>query len=159
MSDLARCLTLAIIDNSNVVQYAYQSQWNFTVSIDGQTFEWLPFEAKGVFRGNVTGEGSTSLNLPRTPAIWTMCVNVMASSGLWLAELELWEFAAQGSELGPPALSEMTKIGRLKSQIVNATNNPYHTLNLQLGSSMSAGGSMIPPRTATTRLIGKGIMG
>lgn len=158
MSNLARCLTLAILDGSDVVQYAYQSQWNSTVTIDGQAFAWQPFDAQGVFQGGVSGQSSTSVDLPRTPNIWAMCVAVMASSGLWLAELELWEFAAEGSETGPPALSAMTKIGRLKAQIVKASNIPYHTLKLQLGSSMSAAGSMIPPRKATTWLIGKGIM-
>lgn len=159
MTEKARCLTLAIIDGAGAVQYAFQSQWNATVTIDGQIFQFLPFEAQGIFRGHVAGEGSTQVDLPRTPNIWAMSVAVMSSSGLWLALLELWEFDALGSETGPPLLSNMTKIGRLKSQIVKASNTPFQTLRLQLGSSLSTVGSMIPPRTATTRLIGKAITG
>ena len=51
----------------------------------------------------------------------------------------------------------MIRIGLTRGQIVNASNDPITTIKLQLGSSLSPVGAMIPPRTATSRLIGPGM--
>ena len=152
---LGRCLTLVIWDQADTVQAAYQSHWYGTVTIASRQYAWLPFEGSGIFQGHVSGEGATSVELPRTPQIWDLCVRAMASGGRWLAQLELWEFAASGAESLPPA--NMERIGLTRGQIVNATNDPYQTIRLDLGSSITPVGAMIPPRTATTRLIGPGM--
>lgn len=152
---LGRCLTLVIWSESGEVVAAYQSHWYGVVTIAARRYQWLPFEGSGIFQGHVTGEGATSVELPATPEIWNLCTRAMASAGRWLAQLELWEFAASGSESLPPA--NMERIGLTRGQIVKATNDPIQTLKLELGSSLSPVGAMIPPRTATTRLIGPGI--
>lgn len=152
---LARALTLVIWSETGQVVKAYQSHWLGIVTIDGRRFEWLPFEGSGIFQGHVSGEASTSVELPATRENWELCVRAMASGGRWLAQLELWEFNAIGAESLPPA--NMTRIGITRGQIVSASNDPITTIKLELGSSLSPVGAMIPPRTATTRLIGPGM--
>lgn len=152
---LGRCLTLVIWSEAGQVVAAYQSHWYGRVVIGGRAYDWLPFEGSGIFQGHVSGEGSTSVELPRTRANWELCVRAMASAGRWLAQLELWEFPAAGAESLPPG--NMERIGITRGQIVKASNDPIQTIKLELGSSLSPVGAMIPPRTATTRLIGPGI--
>ena len=152
---LARALTLVIWSETGQVVAAYQSHWFGVVTIGGRQFQWLPFEGSGIFQGHVSGEGATSVDLPATKKNWDLCTRAMASAGRWLAQLELWEFPASGSESLPPA--GMTRIGLTRGQIVSASNDPITTIRLELGSSLSPVGAQIPPRTATTRLIGPGM--
>lgn len=152
---LARALTLVIWSEAGQVVVAYQSHWLGRVTIAGRQYDWLPFEAGGIFAGHVSGEGASTVELPATKANWDLVARAMASGGRWLAQLELWEFPAAGSESLPP--SNMERIGITRGQIVKASNDPIHTLKLELGSSLSPVGAQIPPRTATSRLIGPGI--
>ncbi|MEB3301977.1 MAG: hypothetical protein VKN56_08410 [Cyanobacteriota bacterium] len=152
---LGRALTLVIWSETGDVVAAYQSHWFGVVTIAGRQFEHLPFEGSGIFQGHVSGEGATSVDLPATKANWDLCSRAMASGGRWLAQLELWEFPAAGSESLPPA--NMVRIGLTRGQIVSASNDPITTIRLELGSSLSPVGAMIPPRTATSRLIGPGM--
>lgn len=148
-----RVLTLVIFDEAAVVKAAWQSFWFGRVSIFGQQLDWLPFEASGIFRGHVSGEGSTTVELPATPEVWDVCLRALSSAGKWMAKLQLYEF--DGGESIPPAA--MNLIGTTRGQIVNASNDPITTLKLELGSSLSPTGAIVPWRTATSRLIGPGM--
>ncbi len=153
--NLGRALTLTIWSETGQVVAAYQSHWYGRVVIDGRQYDWAQFEASGIFQGHVSGEGASSIELPRTAANWNLCTRAMASAGRWLAQLELWEFAAAGAESLPP--SNMNRIGITRGQIVKVSNDPFTILKVELGSSLSPVGAQIPPRTATTRLIGPGM--
>jgi hypothetical protein len=154
-TDTKRCLTLVIFDEQALVKAAFQSYWFDRVTIFGQQCDWLQFEASGIFRGHVGGQGATTLELPATPAIWTLCLQALASAGRWMAKVQLYEF--EGGESIPP--NNMRLIGTTRGQIVNASNDPITTLKLELGTSLSPTGAQVPWRTATTRLIGPGMKG
>jgi hypothetical protein len=148
-----RVLTLVIFDEVGIVKAAYQSFWYGRVTIFGQDCDWLPFEASGIFRGHVSGEASTTVELPATAEALDLCNRALASTGQWMAKIQLYEF--EDGESIPPAAMEL--IGTTRGQIVNASNNPITTLKLELGSSLSPTGAMVPWRTATSRIIGPGM--
>lgn len=148
-----RVLTLVLFDEAAVVKAAWQSFWYGRVTIYGQELDWLPFEASGIFRGHVSGEGSTTLELPATQEVWDVALRALASAGRWMAKLQLYEFD-NGESIPPDA---MDLIGTTRGQIVNASNDPITTIKLQLGSSLTPTGAMVPWRTATSRLIGPGM--
>lgn len=151
----SRCLTLVIFDETGLVKAAWQNHWFGRVTILGQEMDLLEFEASGIFRGHVSGEGATTVELPANDAVWDTCLRALASAGRWMAKLQLYEF--EGGESIPP--NSMALIGVTRGQIVSASNDPITTLKLSLGSSLSPTGAMLPWRTATSRLIGPGIKG
>lgn len=148
-----RALTLVIFDEANVVKAAWQNFWYGRVTIYGQELDWLPFDAGGIFRGHVSGESSTTLELPATPDVWDLAIRSLASAGRWMAKLQLYEFE-NGESIPPDA---MDLIGTTRGQVVNASNEPITTIKLELGSSLAPTGAMVPWRTATSRLIGPGM--
>jgi hypothetical protein len=152
-TDTNRCLTFVIFDEAALVKAAYQNYWYGRVNIFGQDFDWLQFEASGIFRGHVSGQGGTTLNLPATTEIWTLCLQALASAGRWMGRLQLYEF--EGGESIPH--NNMRLIGTTQGQVVNVSNDPITTLKLELGTSLSPTGAIVPWRTATSRLIGPGM--
>lgn len=153
--DLARVLTLTIWDQAGLVAASYQNHWYGPVVISGREYRWLDFEADGIFQGHVSGEGATAITTARTAEMWELGVRAMAAGGTWLAQLELWEFSAQGAESLPPGT--MNRIGISRGQVVKVVNDPFATLKLELGSALAPVGAQIPARTATSRLIGPGM--
>lgn len=149
----SRVLTLVIFDDVGIVKAAYQSFWYGRVNIYGQDFDWLQFEASGIFRGHVSGQSATTIELPATPEAWDLCTRALSSATGWMAKLQLYEF--EDGESIPPDV--MRLIGTTRGQIVSASNDPITTLKLEIGSSLSPTGAMIPWRTATSRLIGPGM--
>lgn len=155
LTKIERCLTFVIFDETNVVKASWQNYWPGTVTIGGQQLTWLPFDASGIFRGHVSGQGSTSVGLPATQEIWNVCLGALASSQQLMGKLQLYEF--EGIHPIPPAT--MTLVGTTRGQLVNVSNSPVHTLRLELGTALSTTGAMIPWRTATSRIIGPGMRG
>jgi hypothetical protein len=148
-----RALTLCIYDEQGLVKAAFQSYWYGRVTIFGTEFDWIQFEASGVFSGNVSSQGAINLELPATPMIWRLILDALASTGQWMAKVCLYEF--DGGDSLPP--DTMDLLGITRGQIVSATNDPISTLKVQLGSGISPVGANIPWRTATTKLTGAGI--
>lgn len=151
----SRVLTLCVFDEQANVMAAYQTFWYGRVWIYGTEFDWLQFEASGVFRGHVSGQSGTTVELPATPVIWTLTRQALASAGQWMAKICLYEF--DGGESIPP--DNLRLLGMTRGQIVSASNSPITTLRLELGTGISPVAGSVPWRTATNRLIGPGIRG
>lgn len=153
--DLARALTLTIWNDAGQVVASYQNHWYGPVVIDGREHQWLDFQADGIFQGHVSGEGATAVTTARTVEAWELGVRAMAAGGTWLAQIELWEFSAQGAESLPPGT--MARLGISRGQVVKVVNDPFTSLKFELGSALAPVGAQIPARTATSRLIGPGM--
>lgn len=150
-----RCLTLCVFDEQGNSKAAFQSTWYGRVTIFGTEFDWLPMDASGSFRGHASGQTATTVELPATPAIWTLVKNALSSSGQWMAKICIYEY--EGGESIPP--NAMRLLGMTRGQIVSASNSPITTLRLELGTGVSPIAGSVPWRTATNRLIGPGIRG
>lgn len=148
-----RVLTLVLFDEAGLTKAAFQNYWYGRVRIYGQDCDWLPFKGGGIFRGHVSGEAASSIELPRTQRCWDLLQLALASAGKWMAKLQLYEF--EGGESIPP--DAMTLIGTTRGQIVGGSNDPITTLKFELGTGLAPTGAQVPWRTATSRLIGPGM--
>lgn len=149
---LARSQYLRVFDVAGATYQRWQSYhaWT-TVTWDGATWIYQPFQADGFTAGLTGDEGAISITAPATPLVVQVVKRALAQDHL--LELRLYQFDPAGGDITPPAEQEL--IATFTGQIVNASET-LTEITLELGSSLSPVGAQIPPRTMATRLIGQG---
>jgi len=146
MSTIAQAQFLRIYTPAGSTLHRWQSYYTTsTVSLDGG--EWIPqgFESSGITAGQTGDEGGVTLTLPATPRVGDAVFAAVA--GQHLFELTVYQFT-------PGAFNERTIAAAFTGSIVNSSST-ITALTLELGSALEPVGAQIPPRTMTTRLIGK----
>lgn len=126
--------------------YAHQ-----TVAWASSSWIYQPFTASGITSGATGDEGGVTISAPASPLVVDALQRAMDSG--WLFTLQVYQFDAYDGVTAP--LAGQTLVGTFTGEVVNA-GGTLTELQLELGSSLSPVGAQIPPRTMTTRLIGKG---
>jgi hypothetical protein len=133
----------------------YQRWQNFyahqTVTWSSASWIYQPFSASGITSGQTGDESGVTINVPATPIVVDVIERAMANS--WLFTLQAYQFDAYDGLTAP--LATQTLVATFTGEVVDA-GGTLTELQIELGSSLSPVGAQIPPRTMTTRLIGKG---
>lgn len=153
MNQLAQYQLLQIADSAGIVYHRWQKDWpQQVVTHGGEQWSWQQFETAGITGGSTGDEGSVTVTLPAFPLV-VDAANLAMALGHQFTIL-VYQFTPTGLETGPPEDREVL-VAQFEGQIINASDQ-LTMLQLQLGSTLSPVGAHIPPRTMTTRLIGKG---
>ena len=133
----------------------YQRWQNFyahqTVTWSSASWLYQPFTESGITSGQTGDESGVTINLPAAPLVVDVVERAIANG--WLFTLQAYQFDAFDGVSVPVATQEL--YATFTGEVVNA-GATLTELQLELGSSLSPVGAQIPPRTMTTRLIGKG---
>lgn len=152
MTAIASSQFLRISDAAGTAWHRWQSFYaHRSVTLNGQPWLFQPFEASALTIGQTGDEGGVTLELPATPLTLDAAAIAMAQGHVF--ELFSYEFTPTGTESAPPSSQQL--VAQFAGEIVNASAN-LTGLRLELGSSLAPVGAQIPPRTFTTRLMGKG---
>lgn len=149
---LARSQFLRVFDAAGVTHHRWQSYYAWTtVSWDGGSWLYHPFESSGIVAGLTGDEGGMTITMPATPA--ALLVVDQAFVLRHRIELRIYQFEASINDASPPA--DQSLVAMFTGEAVGGSGSMTE-LQLQLGSLLSPVGATIPPRTFTTRLIGAG---
>jgi hypothetical protein len=152
MTTFAQCQFLRIFDSVGVTWQRWQNYYaHRSITFQDAAWQFQQFDANGLIAGQTGDEGGVTINMPAFPLV-VDALNVAMAQGQ-LLEVLAYQFIPTGNEASPPASQEL--IARFTGEIVNASAT-LTTMQVELGSSLSPVGAQIPPRTLTTRLIGKG---
>ena len=147
MSTIAQAQFLRIYTPAGSTLHRWQSYFNSSnVSLGGGDWIPQPFESSGITAGQTGDEGGVTLTLPAIPRVVDAVFAAIAGQHLW--ELTIYQFT-------PGNFTERTVAATFTGSIVNSSST-ITALTLELGSALEPVGAQIPPRTMTTRLIGKG---
>jgi phage-related protein len=142
---------LRTYDAVNTYQRWQSFYVNQTVTWDGASWEFQPFEINGITAGSSGDEASVTLTLPALPALLTAAFD--AKNLQRLVELKIYTFDPSIDDATPQAGQQ--QLVAFIGQVVDASAT-LSQISLALGSALAPVGASIPPRTMTTRLIGKG---
>lgn len=142
---------LRIYDDDTTHQRWQSYYVNSTVTWEGEDWEFQPFETSGITAGQSGDETSVSLTMPALPALLEAADDAMTLQRL--VELRIYTFDPSIDDQAPQA--EQVLLATFIGQVVDASAT-LTQINLALGSALAPVGASIPPRTMTTRLIGKG---
>lgn len=149
---LASAQYLRVFDAAGATYQRWQSYHAWAaVTWDSATWIYQPFQADGFTAGLTGDESGVSITAPATPLVVDTAGRALAQGHL--LELKLYQFDPSAGDATPPGGQVL--IGSFTGQIVGASET-LTEIRLELGSSLSPVGAQIPPRTMTTRLIGKG---
>lgn len=152
MAEFGRADLLRIYDSAGVTHHRWQSYFaHHVITHDGHPWLFMPFSGSGLTGGTTGDEGGFSLSLPAVPAV-IACARSSQAQG-WRWEFTSYQFTTTGQEASLPDARRV--MGTFTGTIVGASET-LTTLRLELGSALAPVGASIPPRTMTTRLIGKG---
>ena len=143
---------LRIYDVAGTTYQRWQSYYsNVTVSLSGAAWIYVPFSASGITAGQTGDESGVTLTAPALPLV--VDAFNLAIARAHLLELRIYQFDANNGNSSPQAGQETlaTFVGEIVGMGGTLTE-----LQIELGSALSPVGAQIPPRTFSTRLIGKG---
>ncbi len=140
---------LRIFSGSTTYQRWQSYYVNTSVTWEGQSWSYQPFEADGITAGEVQSESSLSVRLPATTNV--MDVVLQALDDARLAELRLYEFDTLAGNSVPQ--SGQTLIASYIGEVVGVTGS-FTQIAMELGSSLAPVGAQIPPRKFSTQLVG-----
>jgi hypothetical protein len=149
---IARSQFLRVFDAAGVTRHRWQSYhaWT-TVSWEGASWQYQPFESSGIVAGLTGDEGAMTITMPATPTALSMVEQALALRHR--IELRIYQFTATTNDLSPPA--DQSLVATFTGEPVGGSGS-LTELRLELGSLLSPVGATIPPRTFSTRLIGAG---
>ena len=149
MSRRAQSQFLRIFDTSTT-HVRWQSYYvNQTVTLDSNSWAFMPFSANGITETGAAGGQTLSIELPATNSVVAQA-QAAINNGRFL-ELQVYEFDNLGDHSAPQATQ--TLIAEFTGQILSITGS-FTRLNLELGSALAPVGAQVPPRKYNTYLIG-----
>lgn len=140
---------LRIFSGSTTYQRWQAYYVNTSVTWEGASWSYQPFDTDGITAGEVQSESSISIRLPATTAVTEVVLQALDEARL--AELRLYEFDTRFGNSAPQA--SQTLIASYLGEVVGVTGS-FTELEVELGSSLSPVGAQIPPRKFSTQLIG-----
>lgn len=140
---------LRIFSGSTTYQRWQSYYVNTSVTWEGASWAYQPFDADGITAGEVQSESSISITLPATTNV--MEVVLQALNEARLAELRLYEFDTLNGNSAPQ--TAQTLIASYLGEVVGVQGS-FTSIQMELGSSLSPVGAQVPPRTFSTILIG-----
>ena len=148
----AQAQYLRIFDQAGNTSHRWQNYYgSSTVSYDGASWVYVPFEADGFTAGSSGEETNITVTMPATKPLVT--VFDAAREGASFLELSVYQFDAIAGNSSPP--SDQILVARFTGQAVGGTSG-LTSQTLQLGSALSPVGVQIPPLKLTTEIMGMG---
>lgn len=138
--------------NTSVTLQRWQSYYaNVNVTLDGQSWAFVPFIAEGFTEGISGDESNITISAPAMPLVVTALESAVNRGHL--VEIKTYQFDFLLGNNAPQAGQQLiaTYVGQ-----VTGGGGSLTELQVQLGSPVAPVGSQIPPRTFTTSIIGKG---
>lgn len=151
MNQLDQSQFLRIFDADETYQRWQSYYRRQTVEWESEDWEWTPFTSGGITAGLSGDEGSVTITVPAIPRV----INAFqAALNLGrLVELRTYQFDPLDGDQQPQ--TEQLMVSIFVGQVVGGGES-LTELTFTLGSALTPIGAQIPPRTLTTRLIGKG---
>ena len=140
---------LRIFSGSTTYQRWQSYYVNTSVTWEGASWTYQPFDADGITAGKVESESSITVTLPATTNVIDSVLTALDEARL--VELRMYEFDPILGNSTPHA--GQTLIASYIGEVVNAKGT-FTSIKMELGSSLSPVGAQVPPRKYTTRLIG-----
>ena len=143
---------LRIYDTAGVTYQRWQSYYaNTTVSWDSSSWQYVPFIADGFTAGISGDESDISVTAPATSVVMDAFLAAIRRGRL--VQLDIYQFDTLYGNDDPQTGQEL--VASVTGQVVGG-NGGLTNMTIQLGSAISPIGAQIPPRTFTTRIMGKG---
>lgn len=138
------------IYSGGITYNRWQSYYvNTSVTWEGASWAYQPFDADGITAGAVESESSINVTLPATTnAIESV---LAALNEARLVELRVYEFNTILGNSTPQAGQQL--IASYIGEVVSASGT-FTSIVMELGSSLAPVGAQVPPRKFTSRLIG-----
>lgn len=147
MSSVAQSQFLRVFTAAGTTLQRWQSYYaNQPRTHAGASWAYLPFEASGITGGQTGDEGGVTITLPAVPAVADAIHLAIADGHRW--ELSVYQFT--------PGLESQQQLAATFTGEITGASASLTAITIELGSTLSPVGAQIPPRTFTTRLIGKG---
>ena len=147
--DLAQYLRIYDAESTYQRWQGYYDQQ--TVTWEGADWIWTPFKTTGIMAGTTGDETAVTLTVPAIPRAIS-ALYAAQNTGRFI-ELHTYQFDPANGDQQPQIDQSLVAIFR--GQIVGGSAS-LTELRFQLGNALVPIGAQIPPRTMTTRLIGKG---
>lgn len=147
MSTIALAPFLRISTQAGVTLHRWQSWFiGELVTLDGASWQPMQFEASGITNGQTGDESGLTLTMPAIPALVDAMFAAVADRHVW--NLTVYQFV--------PGRFDQRIISSQFTGVVVSASSTLTEITLGLGSTLEPVGAQIPPRSMTTRLIGKG---
>jgi len=124
----------------------WQNYWP-NISVNGHTY--VPFEASAITASQAGIQESMSIRVPAIPLAFSLAQ--AATSSAWLVEVKVYQFTITTAGSAPPVSRTLT--GQFTGEVIGG-NMSLSEITLELGSSLTAVGVVVPVRKFTTNLIG-----
>lgn len=149
MSSRAQSQFLRIF-NSSTTFARWQSYYvNQTVTLDSQSWEFMPFAINGITETAAAGGQALTVQIPATNSVVDEIEAALNFSRF--VEIKIFEFSSSGDQEAPQ--SSQTLIAQVTGQIQGISGN-FTRLQFRLGSVLAPVGAQVPPRKYNTYLIG-----
>lgn len=140
---------LRIFSGSTTYQRWQSYYVNTSVTWEGASWAYQPFDADGITAGEVQSESSITVRVPATTNVIEVVLQALDEGRL--VELRLYEFDTILGNSAPQAAQSL--IASYLGEVVGVQGS-FTSLNIELGSSLSPVGAQVPPRKFSTRLCG-----
>lgn len=140
---------LRIFSGSTTYQRWQSYYVNTSVTWEGASWSYQPFDADGITAGEVQSESSITVRVPATTNVIEVVLQALDEGRL--VELRLYEFDTILGNSAPQAAQSL--IASYLGEVVGVQGS-FTSLNIELGSSLSPVGAQVPPRKFSTRLCG-----
>lgn len=140
---------LRIFDDGGTLQRWQNYYVNTSVTWDGATWAYQPFDADGFTIGQTGDEGGVSVSIPATAFVVDAVEDAIRNARL--VGLTMYEFDTLLGNATPQA--GQVEIASYVGEVVGG-GGPFELISLELGSSLSPVGAQVPPRKFTSRLVG-----
>jgi hypothetical protein len=145
---------LRLFDAAGVTYQRWQSYYSGSnVTYDNASWFYVPFSCDGISSGIVSGEANISIAATATALVVSAFQQAITAG--WLCTVSFYEFDTEAGNEAPQATQ--TLLAAVTGQVVGGAAD-LTTITIQLGSALAPVGAQVPPRTATTQLIGVGCM-
>lgn len=122
---------------------------NNAVTWESASWSFVAFAAEGIETGDLQSEGSLTVVLPATNALYGQIVFGLRQA--LTVDIRTYEFDPRSNNTTPQAAQ--VQIARYTAQIVNARRSASQ-IELILGGTLAPVGAQVPPRKFTSRLVG-----
>lgn len=137
---------LRVFDASDVDRLLWQNYWPGQF-VDGYTY--MPFSSSGFSANRAGVQEQMTLTMPALPIAFNLAQ--AGTSSAWLAELSVYQFSISTNTTDPPTSKTLT--GRFTGEIVGGSMT-LTEITIELGTSLTPTGVVVPARRFTTDLIG-----
>jgi hypothetical protein len=143
---------LRIFDASGATYQRWQSYYpGGSVTYDSASWLYVPFSSNGIAAGVSGNETNLSITAPAQPLVVAAFERAITYGQL--VTVSFYQFDTLYGIDAPQASQEL--IAAVTGQVVGGGAG-LSTISIQLGSALAPVGAQVPPRKATTALIGVG---